>query len=483
MKLYDAFEMGIYNLRRSVLRTVLTTLGVVIGIGTLSSMISFGVGMESNIMESFKNNDMFTSLIITEKQIDIDAVAGGDLESITKDTLTKSAPLNDSTIDLIKQIKEVEIVYPEISVPAKLKFGVKETKVSIKALPAKMADYPPFNKLTYGRFIKSDEAKEIIVSERILRQLKIIIKSKDIKELTKKELTDGFRLMPQDSVIGKDIKVITATLNKNIISNAAMSFLLGKNKNDSNKHDETSFMNNETTFRIVGIRNSEGKMMGNRIGGEAIISLQNAKSLPKVNFNSVWDLLGKSSETNKSAFQSVYIRVKSPEYVDKVKQSLKKMNFNILSFLDELDEIRRNFMIVDLILSAIGIVSLFVAALGIINTMVMSILERKKEIGIMKAIGGGESDIRKIFFVEASIIGIFGGIFGLLLGWSVTQIASLVINSYIKPTGVEEAHLFSFPYWLIGGAMLFSLIISLISGLYPAYRAAKVDPVIALRNE
>ncbi len=154
-----------------------------------------------------------------------------------------------------------------------------------------------------------------------------------------------------------------------------------------------------------------------------------------------------------------------------------------MSFLDQLDEVRQVFFVMDSILAAIGIISLFVAALGIINTMVMSILERKKEIGIMKSIGGSESDVRKIYFVESSIIGIMGGAFGLLLGWVVTEIATMIINLYLSKQGIPQTELFSFPLWLIAGAILFSVTISLIAGLYPAYRAAKVDPVIALRHE
>ena len=101
----------------------------------------------------------------------------------------------------------------------------------------------------------------------------------------------------------------------------------------------------------------------------------------------------------------------------------------------------------------------------------------------MKAIGGSEPDIRKIFFVEATSIGLTGAIFGLGLGWVVTRIANYVANSQILSLGEDPIELFYFPVWLILGAIVFSILVSLGAGLYPAIRAARIDPVKALRRE
>jgi putative ABC transport system permease protein len=137
----------------------------------------------------------------------------------------------------------------------------------------------------------------------------------------------------------------------------------------------------------------------------------------------------------------------------------------------------------DSILGAVGTVALFVAALGIINTMIMSILERTREIGIMKAIGGSEKDIRMIFFFEAGTIGFVGASFGLILGWIVTRIANFVANAYFIPLGEPPVDLFYFPLWLITGAIAFSVLLSLAAGLYPAIRASNIDPTKALRHD
>ncbi|MDZ7743051.1 MAG: FtsX-like permease family protein [Bacteroidota bacterium] len=167
----------------------------------------------------------------------------------------------------------------------------------------------------------------------------------------------------------------------------------------------------------------------------------------------------------------------------RIREEIEEMGMNVFSISDQLEEIKKGFLVMDSILGAIGIVALLIAALGIINTMVMSILERTREIGIMKAIGGSDREIKTIFFVEAGSIGFIGAIFGLVLGWLFTRAATLVINNYIIPDDEVAVDLFYFPYWLILGAIVFSILISLLAGLYPAARAAKVDPVKALRHD
>jgi ABC-type antimicrobial peptide transport system permease subunit len=101
----------------------------------------------------------------------------------------------------------------------------------------------------------------------------------------------------------------------------------------------------------------------------------------------------------------------------------------------------------------------------------------------MKAVGGGEHEIRRIFFFEAGIIGFIGAVFGLLTGWGVTKIANFIINMQLKLARESPVDMFYFPLWLILGATAFSILISIISGMYPAIRASRIDPVKALRHD
>jgi len=123
------------------------------------------------------------------------------------------------------------------------------------------------------------------------------------------------------------------------------------------------------------------------------------------------------------------------------------------------------------------------ASLGIVNTMVMSIIERTREIGVLKSLGAEERDIRLLFLAESGMIGTIGALVGILFGWLITRVASVVAHSIMEREGIPKFELFALPLWLILTAFLFGLLVSLVAGLYPAARAARVDPVEALRNE
>ena len=162
---------------------------------------------------------------------------------------------------------------------------------------------------------------------------------------------------------------------------------------------------------------------------------------------------------------------------------IRELGFNAVSLNDALTGAKRAFIILDIVLSLVGSIALAVSSLGIVNTMVMSILERTREIGIMKAIGGSDGDIRRIFLVEAAVIGGMGGAAGVVLGWVVGRAINVGANLYIQSQGGPTGNLFSLPLWLVAGAIAFAFVVSLIAGTYPAACAARLDPVQALRHD
>jgi putative ABC transport system permease protein len=382
----------------------------------------------------------------------------------------------------------VEIAFPEVSFPASLELDTNSVKTSIQALPANMKDYPPYDDLAWGKFLSSDSAREIVLSQRMLRRLKIIVKDKDDRKLKSSDISSGMLLLPPDSIIGRRIDLVTAVLSAKKAKQMAGQMMMGAmmGRTDFNKTREINpFENKKHEFIITGVLKKTSPMGGGRMSSNAIIPIKQAAIIPRTSINSVWDVLGekKGADSAANVYNSIYVRAESVTDMEKIRSKLEAENYNIFSLADQMDDIRNAFIFIDAILGTIGIVALIVAALGIINTMVMSILERKKEIGVMKAIGGGEGDIRLIFFVEATVIGVVGGALGLAAGWVFTSIANLIINGYLKPPTESPIDMFYFPVWLIAGAMIFSVCVSLAAGLYPAYRAARVDPVEALRHE
>jgi putative ABC transport system permease protein len=184
-----------------------------------------------------------------------------------------------------------------------------------------------------------------------------------------------------------------------------------------------------------------------------------------------------------NAYLSLTVRAAGAQYTQDVEDAIKKKGLSAFSLNDALQGAKRAFIIFDIVLSLIGSIALAVSSLGIVNTMVMSILERTREIGIMKAIGGSDGDVRRIFLIEASAIGCLGGVAGVALGWAVGRVINFGANVYIQQQGGTAGNLFLLPLWLIGGAIGFSIVISLLAGSYPAGRAAKLDPIQALRHD
>jgi putative ABC transport system permease protein len=115
----------------------------------------------------------------------------------------------------------------------------------------------------------------------------------------------------------------------------------------------------------------------------------------------------------------------------------------------------------DMFLIAVGMIGVTVASLGIVNTMVMSILERYREIGIMKAVGATDGDVQRIFLFESGTIGLLGGLFGLILGWAVSLIINEIVNAVMSRQAAPRMDYFSFPWWLCLGAIAFSILVSL----------------------
>jgi putative ABC transport system permease protein len=183
------------------------------------------------------------------------------------------------------------------------------------------------------------------------------------------------------------------------------------------------------------------------------------------------------------SYFTLVVQADASSQVKALQEAIKKMGFSTYSILDASKGLNRFFTFLDLFLIIFGSLAIAVASLGIVNTLVMAILERRREIGIMKAIGASDADVQLLFFVEASSMGAFGGALGILLGWIIGRVINLGVNIYLQRNQFPPEDFWHVPLWLILSAMAFSIVVSLLAGIYPASRAAKLDPVQALRHE
>jgi putative ABC transport system permease protein len=235
-------------------------------------------------------------------------------------------------------------------------------------------------------------------------------------------------------------------------------------------------------LRIVGVVDSEPAAGFGGIGrGRVFIPLQVAEALRATQANDLRDAL--RGRSGKPSYLSLTVRVDGPSKVKDVEAAIKEMGFATFSLLDATKNIRLVFAVFDVLLGIFGSLALVVSSLGIINTLVMAILDRRREIGVLKALGAADGDIQKLFFVEAGAMGFLGGLLGVVFGWLIGRALTFALNVYLHKQELPGIDVTSVPWWLAAGAIAFAVLVSLIAGLYPASRAAKLNPVEALRYE
>ena len=230
----------------------------------------------------------------------------------------------------------------------------------------------------------------------------------------------------------------------------------------------------EQKLKIVGVSDLDPDSMRGAARARVFLPLKLAENLRVMQPTNLRDTsrgLGASP-----TYGTVSVRVTSPKYVQSVEDAVRKMGFNTFSITDATRNLRQFFAVLDLFLGIFGSLALAVASIGIVNTLVMAILERRREIGIMKALGASDTDVKKLFFAEA-------GAMGVALGWVIGRVINLGTNLYLRRQNFPPEQIWAVPWWLVAGAIGFAILVSLVSGMYPAGRAARLDPVQALRYE
>ena len=252
------------------------------------------------------------------------------------------------------------------------------------------------------------------------------------------------------------------------------------------------------TFRIAGVLGTEikegagqGGLRGMMPGAGIYIPLQMAHEWSITHRGPMSQVAlalarrgGSLAEGQTEGYDMAVVRVADPVQLTAVRQKITELGFGSFSIVDELDQIRTVFLIIDSVLGLLGGISLLVASFGIANTMIMSILERTREIGIMKAIGAEDREIKLIFFVEAAVIGLVGGVVGVLLAWGIDAVANRLAYRFIlKPQGASFIDFFDLPLYLSARRDPVRADYVDLAALYPASRAARIDPVRALRHD
>lgn len=398
----EIFKIVFQNLKSQKLRSLLTLLGIIIGIAAIVALISIGEGLNIAVQQQFESLGTNTIFILP---------GGGFVDSAF-------ARLQEDDAETIEKIKGVEFATEAFMVTKQIQFGNETKTVLIMGIDPK--------------------------------------KAKNLSAIGIMQIESGREISAHDSfgvVIGN--KLATSTFEKPILTKQSLEML------DSNIEIGT--------LRVIGINKKSSNNFASFFN-DAII--MNSNTLQKMSSTKIYPI-------------RIFVKAFDSENVEEVKERIEKKlekehgekDFQVMTTRQISDIAGSVIGIISIVLIGIAAISLLVGGIGIMNTMLMTVLERTKEIGIMKAIGATNNRILTIFLLESGFIGMLGGTIGLLFGIGISMLVSIAAGfaGFELPTAVTPT--------LIIGALAFSLIVGMIAGTIPAIRASRQDPVEALRYE
>ena len=455
MKAGDLGELAIRNLREALLRNSLTTLGVAVGVASLVAMLSLGVGLQQLASKRLSRSGLFDSIFVAPR-MNLRGFGRAARASAPASIPEQFRLLDDAARQEIARLPNVVEVYPQIRFVTEVSYAGNPYPSMVAGIPASARASGAFDGMQ-GTFFSGPDTDEAILQIEFA------------KELCEQPST----------LLGKELVLHYA--EREPIPTAGAGDPAASNRGANAAGPGFSVVPREKKLRIVGIVETEPAGFGGYGSGRLLIPLEVAEKLRAAQANDLRDILRGGSA--KPSYAGLTVRVKSPSLVEGVESNVKGMGFAAFSLLDATRSLRLFFTVFDLLLGIFGSLALAVATLGIINTLVMAILERRREIGVLKALGAADRDVRQLFFAEAGVMGLLGGIFGVGLGWSIGRAITWGTNVYLHRQDLPSVDISSVPWWLVLVAFAFAVVVSLAAGLYPASRAARLNPVEALRYE
>lgn len=456
MRLWDLFKMARENLFRRKTRTFLTILSIVIGTVSIVLMIALGIGIQDNVKNEFNS---FGSLNVLQ-------VSKGQAETKTSRFSEKksNSGLTDSDLQLLGSLEGVEAVAPTIQSSAKLLTPNYESYVNLIGFEPYLMEQFGF-KVKEGRLLQDDVHFEALFGDKAL---------------------EGFRKIESDN---PNAAIQRPDEEEEVVDQMQMTFGPPAAKEyPFEPLEERLTLSFDVQNEADTENGSSGKI--HSISGIGVIAegdqmkdynvYVSLKLLDKM-LQSYYEAKGINYETS---YSQIMVKVADMNQINTVQAQIEENGYSVFSLMSILDSINQTLGILQIALGAIGGISLLVAGIGITNTMVMAITERKKEIGVMKVIGATIIDIKRLFLLEAGLIGLIGGFFGIGLCIGISKLISSPAFASIM-SGGDGGSSFSFtiPTWLILSGLVFTTLIGLISGYLPALKAMKSSALEAIRND
>ena len=395
MKLIEIFRISLTNLRSNRMRSMLTIIGISIGIASIVFLVSLGYGLQALSIKKIASIEAISTLDISPGKSSTHAI-------------------NEKFLAEIAGMEQVDKVSPLLSLGTKIEHEGNQTDAVGNFINDDYRSLEGLNP-TMGAFF-SNSAEEAVVSTALLKALSL-----DAKD-----------------AISKKINVQVILINPETKERSSI----------------------EKSYKIIGIVQDESTSY-------AYYPLLSIKD------NISWPVI----------YSSTKAKINDSSVIQQIKEEIISMGYTVTSIADTISQVDRIFRIIQIVLAFFGLVALMVASIGMFNTMTIALLERTRDIGIMKAIGVRNRDVSKIFLIESALLASAGGVMGVLGGWILSKLINFVINLLANSVGGEPQLLFDMPAVFAAAIIIFSLLVGLATGFYPSKRASKLNPLDALRYE
>ena len=440
MRIIDLIKMGLRNLFRRKARTILTIVGVVIGTVSIVVMISVGIGMNKSFEASVLENGSMTVINVQANNYEWNE---NDDVSVTKQTL------NSEVVEQLRNIEHVKCVTPFFYASAQFFSGKYQSWANLIVMDMSCYEDFGFPALEDGTYPTKESSKDAL-----------FFGSQSISDFY---YWSGMRSMNKTINLDKD--------------KLTLKF------NQYQPKGKKEFEYNITNRRKISTPES---------------GYSEANWSVFMDFDMYKDLFTKYSRTLKGedrkkalasldTFESIRINVDNMNNVTEVQDAIEALGFKSTSDMQYIEPMQETAKMLEMILGAIGAVAMLVSAINIANTMIMSIYERTREIGIMKVLGCKVADIRKLFLFEAGMIGLIGGLIGIglsyIASWALNKYGADILGSIMNGGyGGTASAVSVIPLWLPLFGAAFAMMVGIVSGFIPAVKATKISAIEAMKT-
>lgn len=460
----DLIRLAFKNFMRRKTRSVLTILGVLIGTAAIVVMLSLGIGMNESFKQQLKRMGSLNVIDVNPYYFEEDGKGGG---------YSKQTVLDDKAVAKIAAIEGVEAVTPFLQTGLKLVSGKFTTYANIMGVDPKSLEAFDYV-AAEGRLLLEEDTTALLFGSQTPYNF-----SNPRANSGRFGRRGGYVFFGGPGGEGERPEPDVDVLNDKLVMTFDMSY--GERRPAGAGGDTDNKPPKLYKVKGVGILEESQDEKSYSI----FMNIEYLKKIMKENERAQSSQGVRNNGNQQEGYQQVKVKVKDMNDVQKVQQQIKEMGYGAYSLTDILESMQEQSATMQAVLGGIGAISLFVAALGITNTMIMSIYERTREIGVMKVLGCMLGDIRNLFLFEAGLIGLLGGIMGLGFSYG----ASALLNRFAGGLfgggygGGGDSIISLIPLWLALASLGFATLVGLVSGFMPARRAMKLSALEAIKTE